>query len=329
MSYSQSQTIQANDFNSLAGTTASNIAYSSSALATQKVAALLGVGYGDRGYGLQSPKISYTISPKSTGDVISKTEWLNLRNSIETISLHQGTPTTLLPPTSRFAIGSTIYAESTPATPYSFATMITNIDNNRFNTNGGASMSISSSVGTFTRGTAWGSGNTGITCQVKAMFASEDEARYFFNTGGEIRFIVSHPIGSVQDNNWNSVLANVGTIAFKAHSTTRSGTSATPNTSLGYYELTTSDQIILSGIIGTGAYSSNSILVKVRADTITGANGAKGSQIIFTISLTDAHNTGFTDSCSSGTAVAFSLLKASVYIPGITSPSISLYSAWA
>ena len=323
MSYAQGQNIAASDYNGLTGGQAPTVAFASAAAATQKVSALLGVGYGDRGYGQSTPALTAIAS----GDSIAAAKWVDLRTAIANMASHQGTATTLLPPASEFVAGQAVKAEASATSSYDFATMIANIDANRFNTNSGASMTLTSNALTITRASTWGAASGGITAVATVSFASEDAARYFFNSGGEVRFAVTHPTGSTQDNNWNTALSSVGTVAFKAHSTTRTGTGGTP-ASVGYYELTTTDQTILSGAIGSGAYSTNSISVSARAASISGANGAKGSQLIFTITLTDSHTNTFSDICSSGTAVVFAHLKATAVLSGIASPTFATTTNW-
>lgn len=323
MSYAQGQNIAASDYNGLTGGQAPTVAFASAAAATQKVSALLGVGYGDRGYGQSTPALTAIAS----GDSIAAAKWVDLRTAIANMASHQGTATTLLPPASEFVAGQAVKAEASATSSYDFATMIANIDANRFNTNSGASMTLTSNALTITRASTWGAASGGITAVATVSFASEDAARYFFNSGGEVRFAVTHPTGSTQDNNWNTALSSVGTVAFKAHDTTRTGTGGTP-TSIGYYDLTTTNQTILSGAIGSGAYSSNNISVSARAASITGANGAKGSSIIFTITLTDSHTNSFSDICSAGTAVVFAHLKATAVLSGIASPTFAITTNW-
>lgn len=322
MSYAQGSTIAASDYNGFTGGQNLTVAFASAAAAAQKASALLGVGYGDRGYGQTTPSLPVRVS----GDAIAASDWANLRTAIATLASHQGTAVTQLPPSGDFVAGANVKAETTAATTtYDFATMIANVDSNRFNTNSGASMTLTANALTISRASTWRWRSAGITCTANATFASEDAARYFFNSGGEIRFALSHPTGSTQDNNWNAALAAVGTVAFKAHSTTRSGTAGTP-AAIGYYELTTSAQTILSGAIGSGAYSgaysTNSITVTAAATSITGANGAKGFQIQFVITLSDSHTNAWTV-CAAGTAAVFSHLKATAVLSGIASPTIS------
>jgi len=327
MSYAQGQNIAAADYNGFTGGVQTNVAFASAAAATQKASAIYGTGYGDRGYGqayLPAPGLPLI----AVGDTITAQHWLNLRTAIATCASQQGTAVTQLPPASDFVAGANIKAETTAATgTYDFATMIANIDANRFNTAAGASMTLTSNALTITRATTWGAAAGGITAVASVTFPSEDAARYFFNSGGEVRFALYHPVGSTQDSNWNTALANLGTVAFKAHSTTRTGTVGTP-AAVGYYELTTTDQTVLSGAIGTGAYSTNSISVSARAASITGANGAKGSQIIFTITLTDSHTNAFSDICAAGTNVTFAHLKATAVLSNIASPTFATVTNW-
>ena len=315
MSYAQGSTIAATDYNGFTGGQALGVAFASAAAATQKASALLGVGYGDRGYGQSTP----SLPAKASGNTVAAVDWSNLRTAISNLNSHQGSGVTL--PANAVAGNSVAYDAN-------YATTLATLDANRFNTNGGASMTLTSNALTITRAGTWGAGSAGITAIETVTFASEDAARYFFNTGGELRFALSHPTGSTQDNNWNTGLAAVGTIAFKANATTRSGTSGTP-AAVGYYQLTTTNQAIVSGVIGTGAYTSNSITVSARAAAITGLNGAKGYQIIFTFTLSDGHTNAFSDVCAAGTAVVASHLRATAVLTGIAAPTFAQTQTWA
>jgi hypothetical protein len=324
MSYAQGQSIAAQDYNTFTGGQNPGVAFASSAAAAAKVSAILGVGYGDRGYGQSTP----LLPAQSSGGSIKAADWLNLRTALANIASHQGTSTALLPPASDFVAGAPIKAEASSTTSYDFATLISNVDANRFNTNSGASMTLTANSLVSTRTGNWGAGNSGITTIVTVTFDSEDSARFFFNTGGELRFLISHPSGGAQDTDWNTALLGVGTISFKANSTTRSGSRGSP-ANIGYYQLTTSDQSIVSGLIGSGAYSANTINVSAKAASITGLNGAKGKQIIFTVTLFDSHSNAYADVCSSGTSLACSHLRSSsIFNVSAATYSYSLTQDW-
>lgn len=319
MSYSKFNPVATSEVNSFVGPKSNTTAYASSAEATNAVAAIYGVGYGDRGYG----QTSISLAPITQYSKVSTATWDALRNAISAIASHQGTSQTILPPVSSATYGPLVAHDGSGS--YNIPSMISLIDTNRFNTNSGASMSLYSSLQTVTRSTSW---NAAITCEVQADFASEDAARYFFNTGGEIRIALAQPTGTVQDNAWNTALAGIGSISFKANTTTRGGTAGAAQ-AVGYYQLTTSNQLIFNGTdIGSGAYSTNDVLVYARAQTITGLNGAKGYQIRFVITLQDQHTNAYFDTVAAGTNAVFSVLKSTAVMTGITTPTFSVVTTF-
>jgi hypothetical protein len=321
MTYAQNNSTLAADLNSLAGTSNATTAYASSAAATQKVAALLGVGFGDRGYGQTTP----LLNPVAVDGVIYAADWLNLRNAIATIAAQQGTATTLLPPASDFVAGATIKSYNPATSAYDFATMIANIDTNRFNTNGGASLSATLNALTVTRASSWGDAGNGIIAEVTATFPSEDAARYFFNSGGALTMVLSHPsVASTQDSNWNTILSALGTISLAARSSARSGSLGTVQAARGFYNLTGAYQNIFDGTnIGTGAYAANDVMIDALVQNVVGANGGNGTVVKFRIALTDAHTNAFSDLVQSGTKAAFGFNKATVALTGISSPTFA------
>jgi hypothetical protein len=321
MTYAKGSTVLAADYNAFTGGLDVTSAFASSAAATSTAAGLLGVGYGDRGYG----QTSISLPPLVVGQTIIGSAWSNLRSAVALMASHQGTASTLNPPSTEFNIGSSIKAEAIATTAYDFASMLSSVDANRFNTNGGASMTLTASAITIARGTTWGtSGAPNITCTVDVTWATEDAARFFFNSGGEIRLALAHPVTTTtQDANWNSVLAALGTFALKANTFTRSGSSGTP-AAIGYYQLTGSTQRAFDGTnIGTGAYTANDVYVDVLYQNYTGTNGAKGRTVRFIITLQDQHSNSFYDQVNAGTNAVFSHLKATAVLSGIATPTFT------
>lgn len=322
MTYQAGSTILAADFNNFLGTNGTS-AYASSGAAQEKVGALYGVGYADRGYGQSA--VSQAVVSANTS--ITSTHWTNLRSMISTIATHQGTSTTLLPPSGELASGQTIEAHESSAPTsdaYDINGMIALIDTNRNTANVG-SMTLTSNAHTVTRASTWGSGGSEtINCTVDITWGSEDAARYFFNSGGEVRLVLSHSSTSgSQNQNWNTILSTgVGTITFSAHATARSGSSGS-GSAIGYYELTGSNQTIYNGTnIGTGAYSANDVTVQAQRLSYTGTNGANGTGIRIVVSLVDQHS-GTSDTVASGTALNISHYRATTYLTGISAPSYS------
>lgn len=308
MAYSKGFKYSANDYNSLAGLT--GFAAASGAAATQVAGYLWGVGFGDRGYGQTTP----VITAVSSGQQIYASAWSNLRSILNSLAVQQGSSITL--PVNAIA-GVQVVADS------NYAAAMSTLDSNR-NVGAAGGMTLTSSALTITRASTWGAGSTNIVGQASATFASEDAARYFFNTGGTLNMVLAHPnTTSTQDSNWNTILAALGTVSFGAHTTTRSGSGGTP-AAVGYYELTTAAQTILNGAnIGTGSYTANSLLIEAWATAIPGVNGGKGTVINLRITLTDGHTNAFSDVVALGTNCVFGFKKATVNVAGIASPTVA------
>lgn len=324
MTYATGSNISAGDLNNFIGANNVSTAYASAAAATGKVAALLGVGYGDRGYGQTTP----ALAPIAAGTPVRASHWTDLRTALATMASFQGTAQTVLPSAASFAAGSVIKAENSSARYSDFPTTINNVDSSRLNVNA-ANMSLVTGSITSTRSTAWGASATqAIGAEFTMTFTSEDKARYFFNSGGLLNMTLSHAsTASTQNSNWNTILSALGTISFGAHSTTRSGTGGTP-TSIGYYELTGTAQTVFSGAIGTGAYTANTITVTAWSTNIVGVNGAKGSIVKLKVVLTDGHTNTFSDTVAAGTTASIGYRKAATYVTGIETPAFTLTTAF-
>lgn len=119
-----------------------------------------------------------------------------------------------------------------------------------------------------------------IVHEVQVNFASEDQRRHFFNTGGEIWFQANNSTASTPKGlDWAELCAQVGTVKFGANatiSTTGGGSS------IGNYDLDGSLQIIYQKI-GSGTYSAiyagNIYTIKARLDGST--------RIVFRIEFND------------------------------------------
>ena len=159
-------------------------------------------------------------------------------------------------------------------------------------------------------------------------FSSEDEARYFFNSGGQMRVDLSHPAGTAQDNDWSTSLGTrLGQVRMTYTATTSTGTSAL-SSALGFYDLTGAYQTIIDGTdIGTGAYTTNDVLIEAKVLSVVGTNGGNGTTVRVRITLTDQHINAFADSVSGGTLASFSVLKAT-FLSGIITPAGSVFNSF-
>ena len=271
MTYASGGLIQAGDYNGFVGNTAPSSAYASSLEATDKVAALIGVGYGDRGYG----QTSTNVAPTSTGVAVSAGQWNNLLNVMSTLNTHQGSGLTLQP---TVASGGTILYQSR------IPTNIATLDTNRLLANV-TQMTVSSAL-TSSISTPW-SGT--ITHVFTVDFGTENAARYFFNSGGQIRWSGSNTGGSTGSAAaWAALLTAMGTIKMDADSTTYTGSGGTITNNIGYYGLTGS---LVQTFIHYGSgptYSGIYYSIQVSCGNYVGTNGGNGSLINCTVTFSDA-----------------------------------------
>jgi hypothetical protein len=282
---------------------------------------IYGVGTGDRGYG----QTAITQAAVHISDVILSTHWTNLRNIIVTCANQQATGLTVLPPASVFAPEQIVIAYSGTSyefkadlntadqatggftSPDAFSTIslpiyLTAIDANRLNV-APTALSVASSVWSITRSAQWISF---IDAEVSAVWPSEDAARAYFNTGGEIRLR-----GSQDSGQWSDILLNiVGTVKFAVHGTTNTGTLSSISV-IGYYELTDTYQAVFTG---------SSVTIAAKRLNYGGVRGGNGTGVQFHITLND---TGVYYSVGNpiGTTFTFDNAKATTFLTGIISPT--------
>jgi len=323
MTYAKGSNIAATDYNAFAGVTGT--AAASSVAAQNKAGYLYGIGFGDRGYGQSSP----TLITKNVGDAVGQ-EWQDLRSVVASLASWTNTPITLLPPTTSLnnGVAVTAHEQDAPSSnAYDFQNLIASLDANRFNYQIG-NMTLTNSAASTTRSTTWGGGTGGITAEFSVTFASEDAARYFFNTGGEIRLALAHPSTlTSRDTSWNTILSNL-VLAFRANAASKITGAYGTAQAIGYYQLTTAYQTILNGTNSSiGAYTVNDFTISARAVSITGLNGAKGSVVYFRVQLVDEQTNAFSDIVQSGTIATLSHLRAtSTY--SLPSPTSSIVTSF-
>lgn len=328
MTIQQGSIILANDYNNAIGNPPSSTDGSNVVLmpfdvnsVQNALGAVYGIGYADRGYGLSSvPLYKHTV--------IQGSDYINIKSAIVEIAAHQGTNISNIVPDSNLQQGQLIKAfNGVNSNNDSLFDLIPTIDANRFNTNGGLSMALLLNQYNDTRTTSWSSV---ISTELSVNFSSEDACRYFFNTGGEIRIRIIHPDSSTpHDQDWVNILnTKIGTFAFKANSTSITGTLGTSyllnNGTVGYYNLLTSyvDYLIGTNIGGyNGIYTSNDVYIATKYSGNT-TNGAKGSSVQFRVTLQDQYS-GYGDPVAAGTKIEIDVLKASNPLTHIETPSIS------
>jgi hypothetical protein len=122
-------------------------------------------------------------------------------------------------------------------------------------------------------GASW---TTKIQTVVTVTFPTSSAARYFFNSGGEIRFSASRSGGSTTQQNtaWTSLLNTVGTQAFGAN---KPGTGVSPANGQNWYRLTNVYQQWYS-LAASTPYGGNSLKISARTPAVS--NNSTGSAIV-------------------------------------------------
>jgi hypothetical protein len=282
MTYTSGGLIQATDYNGFVSTNAANIND------------LWGAGSSDKGYGQTA------ISTVSTAGTITATQWASLVNTLSSIGSQTNTTLTARTAPTAGGLISILSAVNTD---------ITNVTTNRNNAAAvGSQFTGYSGTNSKTAGTSGATWT--ITFTNTVTFASAAAARYFFNGGGLIKLDVSKTsTGALGDPEWNDLAATLcgdiwisgagtaHTIAGTSYTgVTKIGGTGTPSTlqnSLGWYNLTTSDQVIYKQFADTAPYTNNFIQHSART-------AGSGTQLVITTLWSASDG----DAISGGTAAS-------------------------
>ncbi len=270
MSYAQFASIDASDFNTLAGGNPTTTAGT--------LNAVWATGGGTNGYGQTA------LSNVAVGQTVAATgQWATLVANTASAATHQGSSITAV--ATPVAGGTITYLSAIP-------TNLTTISTNKLN----AATQGSTAANTATRGTTWSSA---LTFTHTATFANGDAARYFFNSGGQLKLTFAQPTGTAMANGYNTLATACGTLVLSAPTSgtitvagtsysgfTKIGGSGTPSpysTNTGYYALTTSNANVFLQTTGTPAgYTTSYINVLIKSNGTQGSNGDAGSVITIT-----------------------------------------------
>ena len=259
-------------------TIGTNIAAAQYVTIQNKAQSLIGTGSGTRGYGQ-----TVQSSDVFTGNAITKAQWDLIKLDIINIKFHQDG---VLPGVVTVNVGDPInFGASSPNSNYD--TILEQAVANRFQIAGSQSVVNSAASQTYT--TPW---SASLTTTLTCTFSTADEARYFFNSGGKIRFTTSLSGGSptAQINAWTNFLASVGTRSFGADTG-----------AVNYYTLTNSfqiyDQISVSAAY---QYSGNNYRLEARTNVSNNSTGT-ATQLFLRVTLTDGYTDPATAPHSPGT----------------------------
>jgi len=205
-----------------------------------------------------------------TGNQITRAQWDLLKTDIINILYHQNGE---LPGIVTVNSGDVIqFGAGHPNNNYDI--LLDTAAANRFRV--AASQSVVASKGVATYTSAWSS-SAQFTLTI--TFATADQGRYFFNSGGKIRLntSISGGSGTAQYNAWVNFLNSVGIRSLGADT----------DPSINYYTLTNSFQTYYQSSLST-PYSANNYRLEARTNV---SNNSTGTATILTlrVTLTDAY----------------------------------------
>lgn len=291
-----SKTIQVSDFNDI----------------RNKVAGVLGTGSGASGYGQ-----TLLSSPITTSNKVTVTDWNNLKYDIINAYYHQvGT----IPSLPTVSTGETVKA-NVVTTPYrKYDTWADVIVAQKFNIASSQAIvrtSPASGAGQWYTETSWpgalgATWDTRIYAVVNVLWDSASAARYFFNSGGEIRFNstrVNTSLSSPQTMAWTSLLAGSGTVGFGGDKPINgTGTANGGN----FYRLDNTFRTVFSST-ATNPYSTNTYKISARTPGVADNSTGAARSIEFMIEWLDQHVAlgGVTEAVDGTFRLTLSTLEAS------------------
>jgi hypothetical protein len=144
----------------------------------------------------------------------------------------------------------------------------------------------------------WNSGSTSATLTrsfgIRAVFSSADQARYFFNSGGRLKFNVSGAQSGSSSARTNAAIAlctNLGGVAlFGANTnggrTGTGGTLGTNDTSKGYWTSTYDSNVTIVSVTSTtSSYTTDTASITVKVNGDRGSNNGNGLNVDFWVNL--------------------------------------------
>ena len=236
-----------------------------------KIFNVMSTGAGNSGYGQTT-----FSSLVAEGNSVTKAQWDALRYDICNALLHQTGSAAAL---TTVAVGDVIrYGASQPNFQYN--TFADTATTNRFDLGTGQFVTEAIDSKTFT--SSWANS---LTATATITFSTAEQARFFFNAGGKIRFASSRTGGNgeAQNTSWSNLLSGAGTQAF-----------AGGLVGINFFSLTNSYQTFYT-TTGSAAYSANQWRLEALCNVSNNTTGTANS-ITFRVTWTD----NYTDSGAGG-----------------------------
>ena len=212
---------------------------------------VMGTGSLSRGYGQTT-----FGATKNVGDTITANDFNNIRYDLLNASAHQNGSAAAL------SLAGNVAGDIINSTdPDAFIPYASTVDTNRFTCH--SSRKSTASAGNNSRTSSWASS---VSTTYTLNFSNADQARWFWNGGGRIRFASSRTGGaaSAQNTSWSSLLTSAGTQEFGGAAVYGWGTGSTS----------------LYSVSSSAPYASNTYAISVSL------NAAMGSATAFNFVLT-------------------------------------------
>lgn len=244
-----------------------------------KVALILGSGSADYGYDQ-----IVTSAQVAANAIVSVSQWNKLRTDIVKCRQHQNgiTITNYSPSDVGYVAGQSLKIPTTSnriteEDRLAYDTMVNAATTDRLAISSSPSQVTLESLTSSSRTANW---NNTLTQTITIDFASATAARCFFNAGCNLQFSSTRSggVGGPKDTSWTTILTGMGTIYFNRSTTTCSGTGNT--SSIGWEDLTGSNQLIFSKDVSNATYYPNQFRLNARAPSPT--------QLVFTLEWADA-----------------------------------------
>jgi len=229
-----------------------------------KIINVIGTGVGNSGYGQTT--FSTLVS---VGNTVTKAQWDALRYDIYNALLHQlGSAPAIFVPT----VGGVIsYGAGNPNNQYD--TLADQAVSNRFDL--GTGQFVTEIIGSESFTDSW---YQSCSSTVTVTFNTADQARYFFNSGGQIRFSSSRTggTGTAQNSAWSSLLAASGTRSFGGNAP-----------GVNFYSLTNSYQTAYN-LTASSPYSANIWRIEALCNVANNSSGT-ANVVTFRVSWIDGY----------------------------------------
>ena len=289
MAYAVGDTISNSDYNGLLNNTASGTP--NAGVAARGINYIAGTGAGE--YGLGQTELTAVGST----DLIQAAQWNSLFTFMDNIQNH--TNITALTSTTAAAAGDVIAIK---------AALETDLTALAAAVAGGSTSvtALTTSAALQTVTTASEGWDSTATQEVSVTFNSANAMRWFFNGGGKVRITVGTTEATVQgkDQAFKDLGSAIGNLDIGSQVTTRSGTGETLSTnglSLGFHDLTTSYQTLLTLTSDNSTYTSNTVEISAKLDAAVGTATVMTVKMVATDGASDAQ---FTAGNTSGVAAA-------------------------